>query len=70
MTDDGPRAMAGLHLPVYPMRGYSLTFPVGSSQLQRSVTLSHRKVVLARIGERIRIAGFSCTAARTGAAGR
>ncbi len=51
-------ATVGLRLPVYPMTGYSLTFPVGRIPLQRSVTLSRRKVVLTRLGDRIRIAGF------------
>lgn len=51
----------GLQLPVYPLKGYSITLPVGTEPGQAprvSVTDSTRKVVFARLGERLRVAGM------------
>ena len=51
----------GIHLPIYPLRGYSITLDVrDSSGLAPvvSVTDSARKVVFARIGSRLRVAGM------------
>ena len=51
----------GLRPPVYPLKGYSLTLDVGAAPdraPQVSVTDSARKVVFARIGQRLRVAGM------------
>ncbi len=51
----------GLDLPVYPLKGYSLTLDVAqhADKAPRiSITDSSRKVVFARIGERLRVAGM------------
>lgn len=51
----------GLHIPVYPLKGYSITIDAtGTPQAapRVSVTDSARKVVFARIGERLRVAGM------------
>ncbi|HMP09144.1 D-amino acid dehydrogenase [Hydrogenophaga sp.] len=53
----------GMRLPVYPLKGYSITVPVpaagGDSAAPRvSITDLSRKVVFARLGERIRVAGM------------
>ena len=53
---------AGVRLSLYPLKGYSITLDVGSiagSLPQVSVTDSTRKVVFARIGNRLRIAGMA-----------
>ena len=53
-------AKAGLHLPVYPLKGYSITLdaPMADASLPSvSITDSARKIVYARIGERLRVAG-------------
>ncbi|KAB0586680.1 D-amino acid dehydrogenase [Comamonas kerstersii] len=55
------RQLGVKRLPVYPLKGYSLTLDAGTAaeQLPRvSVTDSSRKVVFARIGERLRVAGM------------
>ncbi|MES2069723.1 MAG: D-amino acid dehydrogenase [Pseudomonadota bacterium] len=51
----------GFTLPVYPLKGYSITVPVtgpwASSAPQVSITDLSRKIVYARLGERLRVAG-------------
>ncbi|MDP3762105.1 MAG: D-amino acid dehydrogenase [Ramlibacter sp.] len=49
----------GLYLPVYPLKGYSLTLPANDSAPRVNVTDAARKVVFARIGQRLRIAGMA-----------
>ncbi|APW39281.1 amino acid dehydrogenase [Rhodoferax koreense] len=54
--------MLGAFLPVYPLKGYSITVPtdLAASDAPRvSVTDSARKVVFARVGERLRVAGMA-----------
>lgn len=51
----------GIHLPVYPLKGYSLSLPItddrGAPRI--SVTDFKRKVVYARIGGELRVAGMA-----------
>lgn len=49
----------GLHLPVYPAKGYSATLPVRdpAKAPQVSVTDDEHKMVYSRLGERLRCAG-------------
>ncbi|MGK6309201.1 D-amino acid dehydrogenase [Variovorax sp. DT-64] len=52
----------GAYLPVYPLKGYSITVDVDGAPddaPQVSVTDSARKVVFARIGSRLRVAGMA-----------
>lgn len=51
--------MAGIDLPIYPIKGYSATAAIGSDEAapRVSVTDAARKMVYARIGENLRIAG-------------
>lgn len=54
-------APLGLHLPVYPLKGYSLTLDVSQTPGNAptvSITDSARKVVFARLGQRLRVAGM------------
>lgn len=52
---------AGFSLPVYPLKGYSITVPLRGatpqSAPQVSITDLSRKIVYARLGERLRVAG-------------
>ena len=51
----------GLNLPIYPLKGYSITLDVADTRglaPRVSVTDSARKVVFARIGSRLRVAGM------------
>jgi D-amino-acid dehydrogenase len=52
----------GVSLPVYPLKGYSVTLDLSGSPAHAaplvSVTDSARKTVFARIGERLRVAGM------------
>jgi D-amino-acid dehydrogenase len=51
-----------VHLPVYPLKGYSITVdvaPEADAAPTVSVTDSARKVVFARIGSRLRVAGMA-----------
>ena len=48
----------GLSLPVYPLKGYSVTMEAGSGSLPRvSITDLGKKIVYARLGDRLRVAG-------------
>ncbi len=52
----------GLRIPVYPLKGYSITVDIPADHTQAaprvSVTDTARKVVFARLGERLRVAGM------------
>jgi len=58
-------APAGIRLPLYPLKGYSLTLPLGADDaaLEASVTDADHKMVYARLGQgerrRLRIAGIA-----------
>lgn len=58
----------GVRLPLYPLKGYSLTLDIGRAGTESpgagpapsvSVTDSARKVVFARLGDRLRVAGMA-----------
>lgn len=52
----------GVHLPIYPLKGYSITVEVAevvNAAPQVSITDSSRKVVFARMGSRLRVAGIA-----------
>ena len=52
----------GVNLPIYPLKGYSITVDVDEAATvapRVSVTDSDRKVVFARIGSRLRVAGMA-----------
>ncbi len=50
---------AGLKLPVYPAKGYSVTIPVGEQDEAPTVSLidDEFKIVYSRLGDRLRVAG-------------
>lgn len=50
---------AGISVPVYPVKGYSVTLPVGSGHEAPRVSLTDEaaKLVFSRLGERLRVAG-------------
>jgi len=51
----------GIRLPIYPLKGYSLTVPItpASTAPMMSVTDFSRKIVYARMGNRLRVAGMA-----------
>jgi D-amino-acid dehydrogenase len=51
---------AGIYLPLYPLKGYSLTAPIraGDTAPNISVTDFERKVLYARIGSQLRVAAM------------
>jgi D-amino-acid dehydrogenase len=53
-------ATAGIKLPLYPLKGYSLTAPIRSTDVapEISVTDFERKVLYARIGDKLRVAAM------------
>ena len=53
-------AAIGLYLPLYPLKGYSLTAPIRGTDLAPdiSVTDFERKVLYARIGDSLRVAAM------------
>lgn len=58
----GPDSLAlargiGLSLPIYPIKGYSITVPATGQAPAVCITDVDNKVVFARIGDRLRVAG-------------
>ena len=53
-------AQVGIRLPIYPLKGYSITVDTDGPSLapRVSITDSARKVVFARLGDRLRVAGM------------
>lgn len=49
----------GAYLPLMPMKGYSLTAPLGGNAPSVSITDTDRKLVFCRLGSRMRIAGMA-----------
>ncbi|WP_137938829.1 D-amino acid dehydrogenase [Chitinivorax sp. B] len=49
----------GLKLPIYPVKGYSITLPVGEDKNAPFISLTDeaRKLVFSRLGGRLRVAG-------------
>lgn len=49
----------GIHLPVYPAKGYSATIPLGEDSVAPSVAMTDdgHKLVFSRLGQRLRVAG-------------
>ncbi|EJK98215.1 D-amino acid dehydrogenase [Pseudomonas chlororaphis] len=56
----GELALPGLKLPLYPLKGYSLSVPIGAGHRapEISITDYNRKIVYARIGQQLRVAAM------------
>jgi D-amino-acid dehydrogenase len=52
-------AQVGIALPIYPVKGYSLTLPLADADLAPTMSLTDEahKLVFSRLGRRLRIAG-------------
>jgi len=52
-------APLGEHLPIYPVKGYSVTVPLRDAERAPSVSLTDesRRIVCSRLGDRLRVAG-------------
>lgn len=66
----GPQAVPlladiGIDVPVLPMKGYSFTAPPGPNPPSVSLTDTKRKIVICRLGNRIRVAGIAEIGVRT-----
>ncbi len=59
-TAPGLAAPLGVRLPVYPLKGYSITVATDGTGLAPKVNItdSARKIVFARLGQRLRAAGM------------
>jgi D-amino-acid dehydrogenase len=51
----------GIDLPIYPVKGYALTLPIASETAapRSSIMDEHTKVMITRLGNRIRAAGIA-----------
>jgi len=49
----------GVSIPVYPLKGYSVTIPLAASDVAPAISLTDGsyKIVMSRLGERLRVAG-------------
>ncbi|MBL8485367.1 MAG: D-amino acid dehydrogenase [Rhodocyclaceae bacterium] len=52
-------ARYGERLPIYPVKGYSVTLPAAGGAPRVSITDESRRIVLSRLGDRLRIAGMA-----------
>ena len=50
---------AGLRLPIYPIKGFSITLPARQGAPAVNLTDAANKVVFCRLGDRFRVAGFA-----------
>ncbi|HEV6967843.1 D-amino acid dehydrogenase [Roseateles sp.] len=60
LASRGLAAAVGVELPIYPLKGYSLTAPIGTGHRppEVSVTDFEKKVLYARIGAELRVAAM------------
>ena len=58
---ESPRLMKkiGIYLPIYPMKGYSITVPATQMSPEINLTDEEKRVVYSKIGDRLRIAGVA-----------
>lgn len=51
----------GIRVPVHPLKGYSLTYPLKPQSIAPTLSITDfaRKVVYARLGDRLRVAGMA-----------
>lgn len=51
----------GIDLPVYPVKGYSITVPLrpGAADFRPALMDEHNKVMISRLGDRVRAAGMA-----------
>lgn len=47
----------GINTPIYPMKGYSITIPTWDGAPHASITDDEKKIVISRIGNKLRAAG-------------
>ncbi|MBU4609455.1 D-amino acid dehydrogenase [Achromobacter sp. GG226] len=63
LGNQAPRLVAplGIALPVYPLKGYSITAPVTDPDAAPTVSVmdEHNKIMISRLGNRIRAAGMA-----------
>lgn len=52
-------ALLGDFVPVYPMKGYSITVPATENSPKISITDEARRIVYSTIGDRLRVAGIA-----------
>jgi len=52
-------AGVGIHLPIIPVRGYSVTLPIGEQPPVTSITSRRNHFVFTRLGQAMRVAGFT-----------
>lgn len=53
--------MLGIELPIYPVKGYSISVPIGAGAAAPAISVTdfQRKIVYARLGNRLRVAGMA-----------
>lgn len=49
----------GVDVPIYPMKGYSITVPATDKAPKINITDEGRRIVYAKIGDRLRVAGIA-----------
>jgi len=54
-------ATAGLRIPVYPLKGYSITIPIADTKAAPRMAImdEHHKIMLTRLGDKLRVAGMA-----------
>lgn len=49
----------GVYVPIYPMKGYSITVPAGNKAPVISITDESKRLVFTKIGQRLRVVGIA-----------
>ncbi|MNT02223.1 D-amino acid dehydrogenase small subunit [compost metagenome] len=51
----------GLRIPVYPLKGYSITIPITDAEAAPRMAImdEHHKIMLTRLGDKLRVAGMA-----------
>ena len=52
-------SLVTISLPIIPVKGYSLTLLKGELNFSKSITLADKRMLLTRLGDRVRITGFA-----------
>ncbi len=52
-------SLINISAPIIPVKGYSLTLPKGEISFSKSITLTDKRMLLTRLGDKVRITGFA-----------
>ncbi|MDG2060379.1 MAG: FAD-dependent oxidoreductase [SAR86 cluster bacterium] len=51
--------LVDISFPIIPVRGYSITLPTGSLKFSKSLTITDKRMLFTKMGDKVRITGFA-----------